>query len=96
MVRSILLPISTHPLNLTDFSNPPNPHTQNFSPPKSSYPFSKLNELSPIHILSIQIIIKSSGKTIVNRKPNNFENKYRYVFDYGEDLSQPLFHFNRL
>ena len=80
---------------VTDFSKLPNLHPKFQPPAKSSTPFSKLNELSFIHILSVQIIIKNSWKTILKRKPNNI--KYKYVFDYGEDFSQPLyFHFNRL
>ena len=41
-------------------------------------------------------IIKNNRKTILNRKPNNVLNNYKYVFENWYDLSIPPLHFNRL
>ena len=70
-VSSTAIPANWAGSVVTDFSKPPNLHPKFQPPAKSSTPFSKLNELSFIHILSVQIIIKNSWKTILKRKPNN-------------------------
>ena len=49
------------PLNLTDFSKPPE-QTQNFSPPRNHIHFSILIEVSLIRVLSIKILSKITKK----------------------------------